>query len=182
MDIPVASALVSSAGNVAGTAVNFALNSRSQEKAQNYQSDMFQSRYQMTVNDLKAAGLNPMLAYTQGVGGAPSSSAVSSGGSSMGSDAVDSYNSSRIASAQAALLAAQTKSASLDADMKGPQAEIMKGVLKLLKRWTGSSAYQQKGPDRSKLDAIGGLPGSQGPPMFEGPVKKFFKNLFKGGN
>lgn len=48
----------------------------------NFQSDMYGSRYQRTVQDLMAAGLNPMLAYQQGGGSAPGGSQAPQGSGS----------------------------------------------------------------------------------------------------
>lgn len=41
------------------------------EQAQGFSAAQFASRYQTTVKDMQAAGLNPMLAYSQGGGFSP---------------------------------------------------------------------------------------------------------------
>lgn len=48
-----------------------------QEDAQDFSAQQYATRYQTTVKDLQAAGLNPMLAYGQGPGSSPQSSAAS---------------------------------------------------------------------------------------------------------
>lgn len=78
-----------------------------QHDAQDYSREMFQNRYQMQVADLKSAGLNPMLAYTSGAPSAPSSSAASAQGSQYRPS--QSYNETRIASAQEANITQQTQ-------------------------------------------------------------------------
>lgn len=49
-----------------------------QHDAQGYDTQMFANRYSMTVQDLMRAGLNPMLAYSQG-GGSPPTSPIGQG-------------------------------------------------------------------------------------------------------
>ncbi len=47
------------------------------EAQMNFQREMYGSRYQMTMKDMRAAGLNPILAYKQGVGSSPGGSSYS---------------------------------------------------------------------------------------------------------
>lgn len=76
-----------------------------QREAQDFSANQFAKRYQTTVNDLQAAGLNPMLAYTQGGGNPPSSAAASSPGyPELGTT----YLQSKMNSAQVAQVNAQT--------------------------------------------------------------------------
>jgi hypothetical protein len=64
-----------------------------QNAAQNFSANQFATRYQTTVKDMQAAGLNPMLAYSQGGGLPPSSSAASSAGTpSLGRSITAAYN------------------------------------------------------------------------------------------
>jgi hypothetical protein len=77
-----------------------------QEDAQDFSAQQFASRYQTTVKDMQAAGLNPMLAYSQGGGNAPTSSAASSAGyGDLGSV----MNQARMNSAQIANIDADTE-------------------------------------------------------------------------
>lgn len=77
-----------------------------QEDAQDFSAQQFASRYQTTVKDLKSAGLSPMLAYGQGGGNAPTSSAASAASSA---DIGSTHIQSKIANAQVANIEADTQ-------------------------------------------------------------------------
>jgi hypothetical protein len=53
-------------------------NAAQTQQQMDFQKQMRSTQYQTAVEDLKAAGLNPMLAYTQGGAGTPSGAAASS--------------------------------------------------------------------------------------------------------
>lgn len=83
-----------------------------QNAAQNFSAQQYATRYQTTVKDMQAAGLNPMLAYGQAPGNSPGGVVASSNATpSLGS----SYNQSTIASAQEANLAANTRKTNAEA-------------------------------------------------------------------
>lgn len=88
--------LGSVAGSVLGTAVQNHYNSANAAQANAWNVENYKHRYQWAVDDMRAAGLNPILAATNGIGGSISgASAASVGMSDIGST----MNSARSASA-----------------------------------------------------------------------------------
>lgn len=88
--------LGSVAGSVLGSAVQNHYNSANAAQANAWNVENYQHRYQWAVDDMRAAGLNPILAATNGIGGSISgASAASIGMSDIGST----MNSARSASA-----------------------------------------------------------------------------------
>lgn len=88
--------LGSIAGSVLGSAVQNHYNSANAAQANAWNVENYKHRYQWAVNDMRAAGLNPILAATNGIGGSISgASAASVGMSDIGST----MNSARAASA-----------------------------------------------------------------------------------
>lgn len=88
--------LGSVAGSVLGSAVQNHYNSANAAQANAWNVENYQHRYQWAVDDMRAAGLNPILAATNGIGGSISgASAASVGMSDIGST----MNSARSASA-----------------------------------------------------------------------------------
>lgn len=99
------SSLVGPAFSAASGLVGNLFADNRQESANEFSAQNFATRYQTTVKDMEAAGLNPMLAYSQGGGNAPSSAMASANMPDVGAT----YVQSKIASAQEANLAAQTR-------------------------------------------------------------------------
>lgn len=67
IDDAIMAAGVSAAGGVIGNLIS----ADSASSAQDFSAQQYATRYQTTVKDLQAAGLSPMLAYSQGAGSAP---------------------------------------------------------------------------------------------------------------
>lgn len=107
-------------GTVGAGLVNNLFANQRQSSAQEFSAQQFATRYQTSVKDMEAAGLNPMLAYSQGPGSAPTSSAASSAG--MG-DVGATVNQSRMTSAQTANIEADTDNKKAQADLIAAQAE-----------------------------------------------------------
>lgn len=88
--------LGSVAGSVLGSAVQNHYNSANAAQANAWNVENYKHRYQWAVDDMRAAGLNPILAATNGIGGSISgASAASVGMSDIGST----MNSAKAASA-----------------------------------------------------------------------------------
>lgn len=88
--------LGSVAGSVLGSAVQNHYNSANAAQANAWNVENYKHRYQWAVEDMRAAGLNPILAATNGIGGSiAGASAASVGMSDIGST----MNSARSASA-----------------------------------------------------------------------------------
>jgi len=91
-----------------------------QETGNDFSAQQFATRYQTTVADMKAAGLNPMLAYSQGGGSAPTSVMASAGGyPDLGQAMSSSF------SAQAATRQADTSSRLVDATVDKTVQEVV---------------------------------------------------------
>lgn len=103
---------------ISGLMNNSAASSR-QSDAQEFSAEQYATRYQTTVKDMQAAGLNPALAYGGISGSTPTSSAASSAGvPDLGSSAM----AARMNSAQVANIAADTENKKAQADLIEAQA------------------------------------------------------------
>lgn len=79
-------------GDLASSAAQYAFNRRLQKKAHEHQKYMYQHRHQWAVDDLREAGLNPILsAGSPGGGGMPGAVGASVAPSSSGSRAVSAH-------------------------------------------------------------------------------------------
>ena len=63
--------VIGAVSNLIGTQQTNQANTDIANQANQFSAEQFATRYQTTVKDLQAAGLNPMLAYTQGGGSPP---------------------------------------------------------------------------------------------------------------
>lgn len=109
------------------------------EQAQSFSASQFASRYQTTVNDLKAAGLNPMLAYSQG-GGSPPSGAMASVPANPGANASSAFMAAKVQDAQADLLQAQAENVNADTAVKRVTPALIESQISA----TGASADQSR--------------------------------------
>lgn len=93
-----------------------------QLQSQEFSAQQYATRYQTTVRDMAAAGLNPALAYGGISGSPPSSSAASSAGMpALGS----SFNQARLASAEMAVRDATVANIKADTNNKAAQTDLI---------------------------------------------------------
>lgn len=115
--------MMSGGGSVFGDLVTGWVNNQyaedRQNSAQNFSAEQYAKRWQTTTSDMKAAGLNPMLAYSQGVGSSPSGSPASSNATPSLSQA---YSRGSVASAQTANIEADTDNKKAQANLIEAQA------------------------------------------------------------
>lgn len=115
---------------------------RRQEDAQNFSAQQFATRYQTTVKDMQAAGLNPMLAYQQGGGAAPSGTGASGGDyGRVGSSIVQGrLNSAQAASAEANIENVKAQTEQIRADTALKRAQMYEAEARV--PYLGASANQ----------------------------------------
>lgn len=107
-------------GAVGGALLDNVFADNRQEDSQSFSAQQYATRYQTQVKDLRAAGLNPMLAYGQGPGSAPTSSPASPG--SNFSQAAGQHLQSQINSAQIDNIRADTANKAAQARLIDAQA------------------------------------------------------------
>lgn len=111
--------------SVGGSLLSGILNNDSAEErqadAQQFSAQQYASRYQTSVADIRAAGLNPGLAYG-GISGSPPTSGIASPGGMP--DLGASFSQSRQASAQSALSSATVANIEADTLNKSKQGDL----------------------------------------------------------
>lgn len=148
--------LFSALGSIGSGLLDNLFANRRQEDQQAFNAQQFATRYQTTVKDMQAAGLNPMLAYSQG-GGSGASSGIGSSSGSM-TQAYSAYqenqrqrelldaqkaqldSQAQLNSANAAKALEDARSARIDADNKEKYGPEMGGLnVELLRGQVGST-------------------------------------------
>lgn len=114
--------LFSLGSSLLGGIMNNKAAERRQEDAQEFSAQQYATRYQTSVKDIAAAGLNPALAYGGISGNPPTSSAASSAGIP---DLGGSLNQSKAVSSQRSLQTAQIANIEADTANKAAQAKVL---------------------------------------------------------
>lgn len=129
-------------GGVVGTGaelgmsfLNNRMNNANRHDAQDWEGMMFANRYQMQVQDLMRAGLNPMLAYGTGPGSTPGSSAQGL----QRPDVTGAFNSTRAVTAQVANTQQDTLKKAAEARNIDTDTLVKSGMVEQVAAMTASS-------------------------------------------
>ena len=99
-------------------------NAAEAQKSRDWQEYMRSNQYQTAVTDMKTAGLNPMLAYTQGGAGTPNGATASAASLPQISNKTQAALNASAQAAQVANVMAQTKKTEAETTVADAQAEI----------------------------------------------------------
>lgn len=127
------------------------------EEANAFSAQQYATRYQTTVKDLSQSGLNPMLAYSQGAGSAPSGQQAQGIENSV-SSAIEANNKA----SQRDLMAAQVQNVHADTSLKEAQAIAAKAQ-------ADASESASRGSTASANEATVRMVSQQN---YDNPVKK----------
>jgi hypothetical protein len=118
MDPATIGALISAGASLIGGERRNKAQAEQAAAANAFSASQFATRYQTTVKDMEAAGLNPMLAYSQGGGSPPSGQQAQM--QDTFTPAVESFNRTRSTASQNALQNSQVRN--VDADTRNKEA------------------------------------------------------------
>lgn len=135
------------AGAIAGKAIDIWSGRQAAEDERHFTEYMSNTSYQRAVKDMRAAGLNPMLAYQQGGASTPSTSQADTG--SFSSSLSSAVQASRM-KAEVELLKQQARKTSAEAtivEKEEPKAEVIEDI------WRGVAGVYSSAKDVGKYAA-----------------------------
>ena len=109
---------IGAAASLGGSAASAGASKALQEDQQQFIKNMYRQRYQLQMEDMRKAGLNPILAYRTGAGGMPSGGLANAG--DIGASVAKGIG----AGAQAARVNAETKLMEANASSAESMAEL----------------------------------------------------------
>lgn len=118
---------------IAGAVVSSALGQRSANKQMDFQERMSNTSYQRAMADMRAAGLNPMLAYQQGGASTPTGASVGNPNVDFGGQEV-SLSSAKLSKQQEKQAFAQTANSAAQARINKAEADLIEEQLKIIKK------------------------------------------------
>lgn len=116
MVLPLLGALIPAAAGLIGGLFQNSAQQASANKQMDFQKEMDSTRYQRGMADMKAAGLNPILAYSQGGAGSPSGAQANV--TNVGAAAVEGLQKGVSSAGQANLMREQLENLSADTRLK----------------------------------------------------------------
>lgn len=124
-------------------------NAAEAEKSRNWQEYMRSNQYQTAITDMKAAGLNPMLAYSQGGAGTPNGATASAASLPQISNKTQAALNASAQAAQVANTLALTKKTDAETNVAEAQAENIRASTVLT---TNSATNMEQTIERTKAE------------------------------
>lgn len=160
-------AIIGGIGSIIGGAWGSHSAKHESERNRDFQERMSNTQWQRTVADMRAAGINPALAFSKGPNSSPSGSVSSNVGRDVVTPAISSAlqiaqlkNDTDLKNAQQALLASQTANSAKDVEVK--DADIALKLAALPKAEAYGNFFKTKagkrvleGQEHSKLNSLG---------------------------
>lgn len=152
MSVTAAAAAIAGGASLVGGLFGNRASAREAQKNRNFQEDMSNTSYQRAVHDMKAAGINPMLAAKTGGASTPSGSTASQ--SDPITPAVNSAAQAYAQSAAVENVKAQTETTKADADLKEANAEYVRAQTAGYSKQVGLIEAQTQGQLASAGESV----------------------------
>lgn len=130
-------AAASAAANLIGSIYGAERSASSAREMMRFQKHMYRHRHQYEVQDLRKAGLNPILSAGGSPGGAPGGAQVDY--PNVAADAVGSAVQLRLLKAQTKLIEEQARKTEAEADIKGVYGPVLKETKSRLEQGVNSA-------------------------------------------